>query len=96
MSLKYGPVTLAEEFCQKRVPCPYQKYLGKTVSVSLFSKSPISSPYLKQDLMRRNSVASLDGPLISAGPFGDVVEMLWLFRLSKISLLVHKKQNGNW
>lgn len=51
---------------------------------------------VKQELMCRDSVASLDGPLTSAGPFGDVVERLWFFRLSETGLLVHEKQNGNW
>jgi len=77
-------------------PCPYEKCLGTTVCVLLFSKSPLSSLYLKQDLTCRDSVASLDGPLTSAGPFRGVVEMLWFFRLPEAGVLVHKKQNGNW
>lgn len=43
--------------------------------------------------MHRDSVASLGGPLTSAGPFGDVVEMLWFFRLSEIGLIA---QEAKW
>lgn len=80
-------------FCQKHVPCPQEKWLGKTVSVWLFSESPIGSPYLKQDLMCWNSIASLDRPLTLLGPFGNVVEMFWLFRLFEIGLSV---QQAKW
>lgn len=90
--MKYGPATHAEEFCQKHVACPYDKCLGKTISVKLFPKSPLSPPYLKQDVMCRNSSTSLDRPLTSVSPFEAVVEMLCFFSLSETDFLVHKKQ----
>lgn len=93
-SLRYRP-TACEEFYQKHIPFPYEKCLGKAVFRSLFSKSSMNSPYLKQELMYRNSVASLDGLLPSAGTSVAVVEMLWFFGLSEVGLKVHKKQQGN-
>lgn len=60
MSLKYGPATHVEEVCWKCVFCPPEKCLGNSVAVSVFSESSMSSPYLKLDLICRNSVASLD------------------------------------
>lgn len=93
-SLKYRPAT-CEEFYQTHIPFPYEKCLGKAVFRSLFCKSSMNSWYLKQELMYRSSVASLDGLLPSAGTSVDVVEMLWFFGLSEVGLKVHKKQQGN-
>lgn len=40
MSLEYQPAAHAEEFCKKRVPCPYEKCLRKTaICVIVLQKS---------------------------------------------------------
>lgn len=63
--------------------------------MSLFSKSSMNFPYLKQELMYKNSVAPLDGLFPTAGTPVDVVEKLCFFGLSEVGLKVHKKQQGN-
>lgn len=95
MSLEYQPAAHAEEFCQKRVPCPYEKCLGKTICVIVLQKSHKFSifkagPYAQEFscILRQttNFCGSIWGMYLrcSCSP--------GYLRLAS----VHQKQNGCW